>query len=127
MSANAPAADPWGAVQGESLDIAQTFGITEPADPRTDGSVFTLALLDPVNTQMAWLTFSTANTVKSCAITNWDGTSIVTLLFRASVQQLLQVPPGAYTGTLFQTRPRDGNFGPQVTAIATVTLTVQAP
>jgi hypothetical protein len=124
---SAPPADGWGVMLGESLDLPINYAYACPNDPRADGSIFTLCIVDPNNTQNAYLIFSTADAQRSLEIINWVSNTSLELGFRASAQQVLQIPAGVYSGGILHNHPRDGVFGPRVTCVAVVTLTVIQP
>ncbi len=122
----APTQDNLGITTGESLDVGVQYPYAAPVDPRTDGSVFSLAFLDPVDPLLSWLSLASNDGVGSIEVSAWVANSSINFTFRASAQAILQINPNAYTGVLFHRQPRDGAFGPRVTAVATVTLTVSA-
>ncbi len=123
----APAQDSWSVQLGESLDLTEQYAYAAPNDPRSDGSSFTLALLDGETPQRSVLSLASNDGVKSIQCTAWTRNATLTLVFSASAQAVLQIPAGAYSGVLLHNEPRDGFFGPRITAIAIITLTVNAP
>lgn len=123
----APTQDNWGITIGESLDVGVQYPYAAPVDPRADGSVFCLAFLDPANPLLSWLSLASDDGIGSIEVSAWATNASVNFTFRASAQAIKQINPAAYAGVLYHRQPRNGAFGPRVTAVAIVTLTVSAP
>lgn len=123
----------WQVQHGETIDIVEQIACILPADPRTDGSRFSVYFSDANGVD--WLAFDTGFATRNASIDAWTVgdqnanpaiAPSVTLSFRARESDVRNAPVGPLTGVLYVRRPRESAFGDESTALAMITLTIGA-